>query len=191
MTRARRSLHAQRCECGRRDDRKCLARHLRHESKALQPIPGFLVRQAGGRRSGALLFSTIACGILGVWATLTFLDIIEPSGHSLTDDVVLIGGVLLHAAAIWMPRRRGAIPAGVTATGVAAFRSPGAFDRRHLDHGVHDRPRFAGALGTFIACGALALIAAVTGLGAELAPVESASAWARERRPIRFQLLDS
>jgi hypothetical protein len=152
----------------------------------------FWCGRPGGRRPGALILSTIACGVLGVWAMLTFLNIIEPSGHSLLDDVVLIGGVLLPAAAIWIPRRRGAIPAGVTATGVTAlFAALVLLADVISTHGVHDRPRFAGAVGTFIACGALALIAAVTGLGAELAPVESASAWARERRPIRFQLLDS
>lgn len=135
-----------------------------------------------GRRSGALVLCTVACAVLGAWATLGFLNIFELPAHPRADSLLLIA-VVLPVAGIWLPRRRGLVPAGVSVTGVLALLAALAWLVATLAHGWQEPLPFADRLVALIVGDALATVAIVTALGAELAPVESGSAWARERRP--------
>ncbi len=73
-----------------------------------------------GRRPGALVLCTLACAVLGVWATLGFLNVLELRAHPLPDSLLLIG-LVLPAAGVWIPRRGGHVPAGVSVTSALAL----------------------------------------------------------------------
>jgi len=152
-------------------------------------LRSFWCGRPGARRRGALALSTLSCGILGTWTTLGFLDVFELAAHPRTDALLLVA-VALPAAGIWFPRRDGLVPAGVVVTGLLALLAALALLVASLADGWQEPISFASKLVALSVGDALATIAVITALSAELAPVESTSSWALERRHIRFQMLD-
>jgi hypothetical protein len=117
-----------------------------------------------------------------MWAILGFLNVFQLPHHPCTDSL-LLGTVLLPAAAVWIPRRDGLVPAGVSITGVLGLLAALAFLIATVAHGWDAPVPPSTRLVALVVGGALALVAAITAVGAELAPIEPAAAWARERRP--------
>jgi hypothetical protein len=142
----------------------------------------FWCGRPGTRRTGALALCTLACTIFGAWAILGFLDVFRLQHHPSTDSL-LLGIVLLPAAAVWIPRRRGPVPAGVSITGILGLLAALAFLTAMIAHGWQSPAPSSTRLLALVVGATLALVSAVTALGAELAPVEPAAAWASERRP--------
>jgi hypothetical protein len=141
----------------------------------------FWCGRPGTRRTGALALCTVACGVLGAWAILGFLNVFELPQHPSTDSL-LLGSVVLPAAAVWIPRRGGLVPAGVSITGVLGLLAALAFLTASIAHGWHTAVPTSTRLVALVVGSALALLATITALGAELAPIEPDAAWASERR---------